>query len=87
MSELDLLEFPCDIGIKVIGSGDGSMEALVLEIVRRHVNETAIGQVQVRDSRNGRYQAVTVHVQAENRTQLDSIYEALSGHEKVVMAL
>ena len=87
MSELDLLEFPCDIGIKAIGAGDGTLENLVLEIVRRHVNECDIGPVHVRDSRNGRYQAVTVHVQAENRAQLDAIYEALSSHDKVVMAL
>ncbi len=87
MSDLDLLEFPCDIGIKAIGAGDGSMEDLVLEIVRRHVNESDIGPVHVRDSRNARYQAVTVHVQAESREQLDAIYEALSSHEKVVMAL
>jgi hypothetical protein len=87
MSEIELLTFPCDIAVKVIGAGDAPMEELVLEIVRRHVNESEIGPVQIRNSRNGRYQAVTVSVQAENRVQLDAIYEALSAHDKVVMAL
>lgn len=87
MSDLELLQFPCDIAVKVIGAGDTAMEELVLDIVRRHVNETEIGTSQIRNSRNGRYQSVTVNVLAQNRAQLDAIYEALSAHEKVVMAL
>ncbi len=87
MGEPDLLQFPCDIGVKVIGAGDEDMAGLVLDIVRRHLTASGIGEVQVRNSRNGRYQSVTVNVHVENRDCIDAIYRDLSAHEKVVMAL
>ena len=40
-----------------------------------------------RSSRGGKWVSVTVTIQATSRAQLDAIYQALSDHDKVVMAL
>jgi putative lipoic acid-binding regulatory protein len=87
VSELDLLKFPCDIAVKAIGAKDQPIKGLVLEIVRRHVNEADIGSIQVRNSRHGRYESVTITVRADSRAQLDAIYEALTAEKEVIMAL
>jgi hypothetical protein len=43
--------------------------------------------VQVRDSRAGRYQSVTVMVMARDRAQLDAIYQDLSRHPHIKLVL
>jgi hypothetical protein len=81
------LVFPCRFPIKVMGLAEAGFEDLVVQIVRSHVPDLGEGAVTTRCSRGGKYLAVTVIVQARGQTQLDAIYEALSAHEKVVMAL
>jgi len=41
----------------------------------------------VRNSRAGRYQSVTVTVNARDRAQLDAIYQDLSGHPRIKLVL
>lgn len=85
--EESLLEFPCEFPIKAFGNDNGDFEAAVVALVRTHAPGIAIDQVESRSSRAGRYLAVTVRVRAEERAQLDSIYQALSADERVLMAL
>ncbi|KPJ93840.1 MAG: transcriptional regulator, partial [Gammaproteobacteria bacterium SG8_15] len=40
-----------------------------------------------RASSNGKYVSITVIVNAQSREQLDAIYQALTDHEHVIMAL
>ena len=80
-----LLEFPCTFPIKAMGQPP-DFEALVVAIVERHAPHDVLG-VSVRESRAGRYLAVTVRIRAHSRAQLDAIYQDLSDHERVVMAL
>jgi len=82
-----LLEFPCDFPIKAMGEATDDFDALVVSIVRRHVEDLPESAVSRRASSGGRYLAVTVTVRATSREQLDAIYRDLSGHERVVMAL
>ena len=82
-----LLEFPCDFPIKVMGRSGDDFDALVAEIVRRHVPELGEGAVRSRPSRAGNYLAVTVTITATSRQQLDNIYYDLTAHERVIMAL
>lgn len=82
-----LLKFPCTIAIKVMGAAAADFEPLVLDIVCRHVAEPAPGAVRTRPSRNGRYVAITVTVEARDRAQLDALYMELSAHERVLMTL
>ena len=82
-----LLTFPCKFPIKVMGHGSADFRQLVFDIVNRHAPELDDSQLSVRESRQGKYQAVTVMLVATSRAQLDAIYQDLSDHERVVMAL
>jgi putative lipoic acid-binding regulatory protein len=88
MNEETLLEFPCQFAIKAMGKSD--LELLVIEIVRRHVPnfyEQAEKTVTTRPSKDGNYLAVTILIEASSKQQLDAIYQELSDHPQVLMAL
>lgn len=87
MSEETLLEFPCDFPLKVMGLNQPAFEQYVVEIVRTHAGSPALGKVDTRPSRNGRYIAVTVNFTATSKTQLDEIYRTLSASEQVLFLL
>lgn len=87
MNATQTLQFPCAIAIKAMGRADPGFDALVVEIVRRHVADLNEGAVRVRASGQGRYLAVTVTVQAQSRDQMDAIYRDLTAHEQVLVAL
>ena len=87
MSEETLLEFPCDFPIKAMGRGGEAFPGIVIEIVRRHAPDLDESRVRIRASRKGRYQSVTVTIRAASKNQLDNIYQELSDHDQVVIAL
>ncbi|TRX00769.1 YbeD family protein [Candidatus Methylobacter oryzae] len=87
MSEETLLEFPCRFPIKAMGKNNIELDLLVVEIVRRHAPDIHEGAVSTRPSKDGNYISVTVIVEATSKQQLDAIYQDLSGHPHVLMAL
>lgn len=87
MSEETLLEFPCQFPIKAMGKADVEFDLLVLEIVQQHVTAPEKTRVTSRRSQNGKYLAVTVHIEATSKAQIDAIYWQLSAHPLVLVAL
>lgn len=88
MSETEtLLEFPCQFAIKAMGKSSDNFDAIVVEIVRRHVEDIREGAVTSRPSKAGTYISVTVMIEATSRAQLDAIYQGLTDHPDVLMAL
>ncbi|MGZ4970040.1 MAG: YbeD family protein [Methylobacter sp.] len=87
MSEETLLEFPCQFPIKAMGKTNVELDLLVIEIVRRHVADLHEGAVTTRPSKDGNYIAVTVIIEASSKQQLDAIYQDLTDHPHVLMAL
>lgn len=81
------LQFPCTFPIKAMGLAAYDLEVIVLEIVRRHAPDTTQQAMRKRASTNGKYVSITVTVNAQSREQLDAIYQALTDHEQVLMAL
>ena len=81
------LQFPCDFPIKAMGYGSADFSDLIAGIVGRHAPDLDLTTLRVRPSRNGRYQSITLAIRARNREQLDAIYQELSGHERVLLAL
>jgi len=79
-------EFPLIFPLKVIGRNADDFEGFVVSVVKTH---TPLSEhtVTTRPSQGGKYLAVTVTFVAESREQLDAIYQELSGHERVLMAL
>lgn len=82
-----LLEFPCRFPIKAMGRAEPGFDSLVVEIVRRHAPDLREGAVISRPSKGGNWVSVTVTIEASSKAQLDAIYQALSDHDKIVMAL
>ena len=88
MSESEsLLEFPCQFPIKAMGKSRDDFDAIVVEIIRRHVPDIREGAVTSRPSKGGNYTAVTVVIEATSREQLDAIYLGLTACPDVLMAL
>lgn len=87
MTETTLLEFPCRFPIKAFGEKDTGFEATVFGLVKAHAPELERGDLTRKLSSNGRYIAVTAHIVARSKPQLDAIYNDLSNHDAVLMAL
>ena len=81
------IEFPCNFPIKAMGLASYDLELIVFEIVTQHAPDTTKSAVKKRESSNGKYISITVTVNAQSQTQLDAIYQALTNHEHVMMAL
>lgn len=81
------IEFPCDFPIKAMGLASYDLELIVFEIVTQHAPDTTKAAVKKRESSNGKYISITVTVNAQSQAQLDAIYQALTDHEHVMMAL
>ena len=80
-------KFPCAFPLKAFGRNSDDFEALVLEIVRRHVPDLDDSAVSSRVSRGNNYRAVTATFMAHSREQLDALYQDLTQHEQVLMVL
>ncbi len=83
----EVLSFPLEFPVKVMGRSAPDFVELVTGIVASHVGAVAEEAVAVRDSREGNFVSVTVTFTATSREQLDALYRELSGHERVLMVL
>lgn len=84
-----IIKFPCPFPIKAMGNiaTQDDFKQLVVAIVQAHVPSLNESQVTSRHSKNGKYLAVTVTIEATSQAQLDAIYQNLSDCERVIMAL
>jgi uncharacterized protein len=80
-------KFPCSFPLKAFGRNSDDFEALVVEIVRRHVPDLDDSAVSSRTSGGDAYRSVTATFIAHSREQLDALYSELSSHEKILMVL
>ncbi len=82
-----LLEFPCDFAIKAMGETSEELDSIVVEIVRRHVEDIAEGAVSQKQSSGGKFTSITVIIRATSKPQLDAIYQDLSDHHAIKYVL
>jgi len=90
MTELEhdtAFEFPCQFPIKAMGKNIPNIDAIVVEIVRRHVDDLGEGSVKTRESNGGKFISVTVTIEAQSKAQLDAIYMDLTACPEVLMSL
>ena len=87
MSDDSALEFPCEFPIKMMGRDTPEFRATARALVEKHAGAVDDGAVQTASSRNGRFVSVTVTITATSRRQLDEIYQDVTDHEDVLMAL
>lgn len=82
-----LLEFPCRFPIKAMGRSTAEFEGIVRDIIFAHAELYAGEELRVTPSRAGNFVSVTAVIEARSRAQLDTIYQALTDCEQVLMAL
>jgi putative lipoic acid-binding regulatory protein len=85
--EAPRFEYPCDFEIKAMGLDDGQLHEVVIEIVERHCDTIRMDTLRTRASSSGKYVSVSLTIVAQNRAQLDAIYDDLTSHDKILMRL
>lgn len=83
----DLLEFPCRFEIKAMGRLNSRFDALVHNIVSRHIAGDELLHSQRRPSRHGNYVSVTCIIRASSKVQIRAIYAELAECPDVLMTL
>jgi putative lipoic acid-binding regulatory protein len=83
----DLLEFPCEFPIKMMGRDQQAFRTAALAVIERHAGPVARDAIRESASRGGRFVSLTVTITATSRGQLDAIYRDLSADEQVLFAL
>ncbi len=87
MNDQTLLEFPCNFPIKAMGRDTSEFQSLIRELVEKHTGPLADDAVQSSLSKTGRFVSITVTVNATSQEQLDAIYQDITAHDAVLLAL
>ncbi len=81
------LTFPCDFLIKAMGKNTPDFRQFFLALIQTEFPEFSQAQLRERISKDQTYVALSAPVFAQNQTQLDLLYQALSSSPEVLMAL
>lgn len=87
MTETQVLQFPSDFPIKIMGPRVDGFAQAIAEVVQRHAPDFNPATLELRASSGGNYVSVTATVRATSREQLDDLYRALTGHPLVRVVL
>ncbi len=71
----------------MMGRAEEGFSETAVALVEQHVGNVAADSVQTSKSRNGNFVSVTVTIEAQNQEQLDNIYDDLSNHKEILVAL
>lgn len=83
----ELIAYPCDFPIKIMGIAHEDFLPAVAEVVLLHAPDFDVATLETRPSAKGTYLSVTATVRATSRQQLDDLYRALTSHPKVKVVL
>jgi putative lipoic acid-binding regulatory protein len=87
MAEESAIEFPCEFPIKMMGRDTPEFRVTARSLVEKHSGEVADEAVKEAQSRKGNFVSITVTITATSQQQLDAIYQDVTNHEDVLMAL
>lgn len=79
----DLLTFPTDFPLKIMGARTEDFAQQVVAVVLEHAPDFDAATVEMRTSSNGTYLSLTCTIRATSREQLDNLYRALTSHPLV----
>ena len=82
-----LLIFPCNYSLKVMGKVNKNFKKDMTLIVKKHVPEIVEQAVSSRISNSGNFISLTFDFKASSKVQLDALYQELTAHPAVLMAL
>jgi putative lipoic acid-binding regulatory protein len=83
----ELLKFPCEFSIKIMGKSVDNFHNIVTEILDKHCGEIPKSSITTRLSKNANYISLTVMFIAQSRQQLNALYKELVNNEHVNMVL
>jgi putative lipoic acid-binding regulatory protein len=84
---LELLQFPTDYPIKVVGRPSAEFRAHIHAIVVRHVPNVETDRITERLSENGNFLSISYAIRAESREQIEGLVKDLTTAEGVLMVL
>lgn len=87
MHEDSLIQFPCDLPIKVFGRNVDGFREKVVEIINANCVELPTDQIREQLSRDSGYTSLTITIQADSREQVDALYQALCDSDDIIMVL
>ena len=82
-----LLDFPTDFPVKIMGEARADFVQTMVELVQRHAPDFKADTVETRASSNGKYLSITCTLRATSKAQLDALYQEITSHPWVNMAL
>lgn len=83
----ELLTFPTDFPIKVMGKRVDGFADAIAALVRRHAPDFDPATMELRASKAGNYLGLTCTIRATSKQQLDDLYRALTAHPMVSVVL
>ena len=83
----ELLEFPTDYPIKVVGRPSDEFRARVHAVMLRHSPTLDVDRVTERLSENGNFVSISYVIRAESREQVVAIVTDLKASEGVLMII
>jgi len=83
----ELLDFPTQFPIKVIGRQHDDFIDVIGDVVREHIAQFSNDDLKINESRNGNFISLTVSITVESREQLERLYMALANHKMVQIVL
>lgn len=87
MKQTDLISYPLDFPIKIMGRSEPGFVQTVIDIVRKHAPDLDESAIELRTSKKNSYLSVTCTIVATSREQLDALYQELGNHPAVAMIL
>ena len=70
-----------------MGRNTPEFRVTAVSLIESHTGSLEDERIQSALSRNGRFVSVTITISAQSQRQLDDIYEDVSAHDDVLMAL
>lgn len=81
----ELLSFPCELPIKVLGRNEPSFREAAMRIVRSHYADLDHERVSEQSSRNNSYLSLTFVVVAQSREDADALFRDLTASAEIMM--
>jgi putative lipoic acid-binding regulatory protein len=85
--ESELLQFPTDYPIKVVGRTGGTLRSRADEIFARHVPDLDGSLTTERLSENGNFVSISYTIRAKSREQVVALAQELSACDEVMMVI
>lgn len=83
----ELLQFPTDYPIKIVGRPSAEFRAHIHAIVLKHVPNVETDRISERLSENGNFLSISYMIRAESREQIIALAKELTSAEGVLMVI